>query len=107
VELVLPVEVFGSVALMGELHLTDYLIYLKQGERFDPESYLKDVVAGRDNISLADGVPEDLKLTVSGTVQTGMPGVYAVDYRIAYRDGQNRIGDGEIASTRLIVVVEG
>lgn len=107
VELTLPVEVWGPNVQMGELLLTDYLVYLNQGDRFDPKEYLKSVTVGREEISLGHGVPEDLKLTVTGTVQTGMPGVYAVDYRISYREEKNLPGGNDIGYSRLIVVVEG
>lgn len=103
VELVLPVEIYTPTLFEGSLTLTDYLIYLKQGDKFDPDVYPAGFSLGREQISLKDGLPDGMKLTHSGTVKTGMPGVYTVDYEVTY----DHSGQTYTAYSRLIVVVEG
>ena len=107
VELVLPVEVYTPSYNEGTLTLTDYLIYLKAGDTFNSRSFLDQLTVGRTDISLSGELPENVKLTVSGTVQTGEPGVYQVDYRIDYYPYPNREDLVNSAYSRLIVVVEG
>ncbi len=103
VELVLPVEVYTPGVFEGNLALTEYLIYLKQGDTFNARSYLQSFSLGREEISLRGGVPEDIRLTISGKVQTGVPGVYVVDYEASSEVG----GQIYTAYSKLIVVVEG
>lgn len=107
VELVLPVEVYMPGPNEGTLTLTDYLIYLKAGDSFNSRSFLDQLIVGRDEISLSGGLPESVKLTVYGSVQTGEPGVYQVDYQIDYYPNPNRTDLVYTAYSRLIVVVEG
>lgn len=107
VELVLPVEVYTPGFNEGTLTLTDYLIYLKAGDSFNSRSYLNQLTIGREDISLRGGLPENVKLTVSGEVQTGEPGVYQVDYQISYYPNPERTEISYTAYSRLIVVVEG
>ena len=103
VELVLPVEIYTPSLFEGGLELTDYLVYLKQGDSFNARSYLDSFSLGREEISLSSGIPEGMKLKVSGKVETGMPGVYVVDYEVTSEQGSQIY----TAYSRLIVVVEG
>ncbi len=103
----LPVEVYTPGIFEGNLTLTDYLVYLKQGSRFNAENYLKSFAVGREEFSLRAGVPDDLKLTITGKVETGVPGVYVVDYRITYNAGTEYAEQIYTAYSKLIVVVEG
>lgn len=102
VELVLPVEIYTPSIFEGSLALTDYLIYLKQGDSFSAKTYLSAFTLGREAISLRSGLPEGMTLDVSGKVETGVPGVYVVDYEISY----DRSAQVYTAYSRLIVVVE-
>lgn len=103
VELVLPVEIYTPGLFEGTLNLTEYLIYLEQGEKFNPKDYLANFSVGRESFSFNGRMPEEMKLTISDTVQTGMPGVYVVDYQVNYEyAGQTYAG-----YSKLIVVVEG
>jgi len=104
-ELVLPVEVYTPGAYEAELTLTDYLIYLKQGDSFNARDYLETFAMGREETSLLSGVPEELKLTVSGKVETGVPGIYVVDYEMTQRTESSK--QVYTAYSRLIVIVEG
>lgn len=103
VELVLPVEVYTPGLFEGSLTLTDYLVYLKQGDKFNGEDYLSTFSLGREAISLRNGIPEDMKLNTSGKVETGVPGVYVVDYEISCQVGTQPY----TGYSKLIVVVEG
>ena len=99
--LTLPVEVYAA---------GPYLIYLDAGTPFDPDRYLDSVTRNREKISLRNRTPEGFSVKVSGDVDTGIPGVYVVDYTIThslvnqYNPGNSQISTG---FSRLIVVVEG
>ena len=103
VELVLPVEIYTPSLFEGTLTLKDYLVYLKQGERFNAREYLDTLTIGREETELSGALPADIQLEVSGGVNTGIPGVYTVDYRIDRAMGNQTYS----AYSRLIVVVEG
>lgn len=103
VELVLPVEVYTPGVFEADLSLTEYLIYVKQGDSFNARSYLDRFTLGRETTDLSRGIPEGMKLLVSGKVDTGVPGVYVVDYEVTGEQG-NQV---YTAYSRLIVVVEG
>lgn len=103
VELVLPVEIYTPSLFEGTLTLTDYLIYLKQGDRFSAREYLSKLTIGREETVLNGSVPSDVDLKTYGSVNTGVPGVYTVDYQITVERGNQTY----TAYSRLIVVVEG
>lgn len=103
VELVLPVEIYSPGLFESRLTLTNYLVYLRQGDSFNARGYLDAVTMGRETVSLRSGVPENMALTISGKVDTGVPGVYTVDYEISYEMGAQTY----TAYSKLIVVVEG
>lgn len=100
-ELVLPVEVQYSGRHNAQLQLKEYLVYLKAGEKFDPNSYLQAVIRQGNTTKLSRKLPQDTELTVDGTVDTDTPGVYAISYTLTgTQDG------GWSAYSKLIVVVE-
>lgn len=103
VELVLPVEIYTPSLFEGKLTLKEYLIYLKQGDYFNPKVYLDTFYLGRVEIDLKSGLPEQMKLNHSGKVETGVPGVYVIDYEVTYEQSSQVY----TAYSRLIVVVEG
>lgn len=103
VELVLPVEVYTPGIFEADLSLTEYLIYLKQGDSFNARSYLGRFTLGRETTNLSNGIPEGMKLLVSGKVDTGVPGVYVVDYEVT----GEQVNQVYTAYSRLIVIVEG
>lgn len=102
VELVLPVEIYTPSLFEGTLELTDYLVYIKQGDSFNARSYLKSFSLGRETISLKGQWPEEIKELISGKVDTGVPGVYTIDYEVTCEQGTQIY----TAYSRLIVVVE-
>ena len=103
VDLVLPVEVYTPGIFEADLSLTEYLIYLKQGDSFNARSYLGRFTLGRETTNLSNGIPEGMKLLVSGKVDTGVPGVYVVDYEVT----GEQVNQVYTAYSRLIVIVEG
>ncbi len=107
VTLVLPVEIYTAGELEANLTLTEYLVYLEKGDTFNARTYLDAFRLGREEILLGAGVPEKLKLTVSGKVDTGVPGVYEVEYRITYIPSPAQPDRMYTAYSKLIVVVEG
>lgn len=102
VELVLPVEIYTPSLFEGALSLTDYLVYIKQGDSFNARSYLNSFSLGRETISLRGQVPEEMNLIISGKVDNNVPGVYTIDYEITYELANQTY----TAYSRLIVVVE-
>lgn len=100
-ELVLPVEVRYSGSHNAQLHLKDYLIYLKTGASFKPNSYLQEVVHQGTTTKLGRILPNTMSLQVEGSVDTETAGVYAISYTLTgTQDG------GWSAYSKLIVVVE-
>lgn len=102
VELVLPVEVHYAGRYNGELKLTDYLIYLEQGETFQARDYLLEFIARGQGTDLTEQLPPDLTVTVSGNVDTQVPGVYPVSYTTKWTVGNVEY----VGYARLMVVVE-
>ena len=100
-ELVLPVQVQYAGKYEGQLYLNSYLIYLNAGARFDPQSYLRNVVYRGSSTQLSGGVPNSVKLHMNNTVDMKTPGVYAVEYTVSDAAGVWS------AYSKLIVVVEG
>ena len=100
-ELVLPVAVQYSGRYNAQLHLKEYFIYLKAGDTFDPNDYLQQVVRHGTVTPLSRKLPEGVSLSVEGTVDTAVPGVYAVCYTLT--GTQN---GGWSAYSKLLVVVE-
>lgn len=107
VDLVLPVEVYTPGNMEASMTLTDYLIYLKDGDTFNARDYLDELTVGRDTIFLGGYLPNTMDLTVSGQVDTGVPGVYVVNYQLEYRPDPKRADYVYTAYSKLIVVVEG
>ena len=80
---------------LPSIALQEYLVYLKQGDRFDPESYLlrvTELIAGRERTCPLDEVSIDSK------VDMDHPGVYEVTFQYT--------GEAGTGKTILTVVVE-
>lgn len=104
--LVLPVEVYAAGTYDADLTLTDYLVYLEQGDSFRAKSYLKDFILYSEEFSLANGLPANFELETVGTVDTDTPGVYVVSYTVTFTRGVTSVRTHS-AYSKLIVVVEG
>lgn len=103
----IPVEVYAADAYNATLTLTDYLIYLPAGEELDAESYLKAYTKGNATVSLRGGLPEGCTLDIKNQVQTDVPGVYTVEYRVSQTVGTGASARTNTGYAKLIVVVEG
>ena len=79
----IPVEVYDPEWYTAYVGLREYLVYLKVGDSFDPESYLKTFQVRGDSIDVSRGVPEDVYCSIDSTVSTRRPGVYTVDYNLS------------------------
>ena len=97
VYLTVPVEVYPSAAYNATVELSENLVYLEKGARFDPNSYLKTLRVSGDLIDLKS-YSDKVSVTTSSDVSTGTPGTYSVAYTVKY--------GGYTGYTRLIVVVE-
>lgn len=105
VKLILPVEVRLAENYQADLLLTDYLVYLDVGNRFDARHYLQSFVWNGKAVSLTDGLPANCSLETGGEVDTQVPGVYSVTYEVAYTSDYSR--QAVTGCSKLIVVVEG
>lgn len=109
-EIVIPVEFVSAGTFEAELTLTDYIIYLNQGDSFREEDYLNEFILSRRPVSLKNGIPEQYQLQLSGSVDVNTPGTYSVSYLVTY---SAPAANGSAAQrtysaySRLIVVVEG
>lgn len=110
VTMVFPVEVCASGIYNATLTLSDYLIYLKEGDSFNAKDYLESFSYLGEDRSLRAGLPADYSLKTKGLVRTNAPGIYPVEYRVTYTDRDERNPDFDRDYTgysKLIVVVEG
>lgn len=80
VEADVPVEVYDPEWYSASVELDAYLLYLKKGDAFDPEDYLKTFVVRGEDIDIRYGIPEDVSCTITNLVNTRVPGVYQVKY---------------------------
>lgn len=101
-EIILPVEVFDPEWYTADVVLTGYMIYLQQGESFEPRTYLKEFVFRGEPIDLRQSVPDDIVVEISNNVNTNVPGVYEVTYILSKSLNMNTYS----GIARLIVVVE-
>ena len=72
-------------------------VYLKQGDAFRPEWYLRSVRFSEE-LALSASELEENSVRMEGNVDTSVPGTYMVTYRYAY--------EGTTALAVLTVVVE-
>lgn len=95
----LPAEVYSVDTYNAQLELTDYLIYLKKGDAFDPESYLDNFKTGVTNFALVSPLARSqCEITVRSGVNTDEAGTYEVNYTVTK--------DNYTAGSRLMVIVE-
>lgn len=102
VTLVLPVEVYSAGRYNAQLTLKEYLVYVKQGEAFDPEDYLNWFETSEDATQLSPRVPPDIRVWTVGRVDTSQPGIYTVSYTAS----QTTDRETYIGCSKLIVIVE-
>lgn len=86
--------------------LSDYIIYVKQGERPDYSSYVKGIWTAGNMRQFQDGrdyQASDVSVSDSG-VNYNVPGVYSATYQLSR---QNDTGRTSLGTATMIVVVEG
>ncbi|MBQ9762511.1 MAG: bacterial Ig-like domain-containing protein [Oscillospiraceae bacterium] len=89
--LTLPVLQLDHDPNRPQVLLKDYLIYLEQGEQFDPQDYLDSV--------LQNGEPvRDATVQVAGTVDSQVPDTYRITYTYP--------SNGSVGTAILTVVVQ-
>ena len=79
----LPVSVYDPEWYTAAVELEEYLIYLKVGDSFDPEDYLKTFLVRGTEIDVSRQVPEDVYCSIDSGVSTRRPGVYTVTYNLS------------------------
>ena len=107
---VLPVEVYDPEPYEATLTLKNYLIYVEKGGTFSAPTYLESFFFRGDEIDLRGNLPYGYSLKTEGTVNTQVPGVYPVEYRVTYTIKHETDPQRDQAYTgysKLIVVVEG
>ena len=82
VEMDFPVEVYDPEWYTASVKLEEYLIYLKQGEVFNPEDYLKAFVVRGEDTDISRRIPNDILCDINSNVNTRVPGVYRVKYTL-------------------------
>ena len=93
-ELTLNIRVTGDGRTTPRIDLSQYIVYMDQGESFSPRAYL-------DSVTQADGTPMSVSdVTIENNVFEDEPGVYTVVYSITDENGNRGV-------TELVVVVEG
>lgn len=103
VRMVLPVEVYAAGTYQGYLELTDYLVYLKNGDTFDAGDYLSSYTLSGKTYPLDRVLSEELSVEISSDVDTNVPGIYTVTYMVSC----TRNAVAYTGCSKLIVVVEG
>ncbi|MDY3080392.1 MAG: hypothetical protein SOR56_09370 [Oscillospiraceae bacterium] len=88
----ITVEVSSDEPNAAGIKLTQYVLYLNEGDEFDAISYVEGYTANDEYHAGADG------LRITNDVDTGVPGVYSVKYAYGYGNSESHV--------RLTVVVE-
>lgn len=98
VRLTVPVWVYLPSDYNATISLTDYLVYLEQGQHFDGNFYLDSMNAGGQTIPRNVLAEDDAFIDIHSDVQPDIPGTYCVTYTVTWKH--------YTAASRLIVVVE-
>lgn len=101
-KLMLTAELEPVGSYNSELYLTDYLIYLPRGTRFNARDYLDSFHYSGNRIDLTGGLPDGYHLSLDGKVDTSTPGVYEVKYILSRDQGYQTY----TGCSRLVVIVE-
>lgn len=88
-----PIHVVNRETQRLDIQLSDYIVYLKKGESFDPDQYIKKLLDTQGKRLDSDIV------SVSSDVDTQTPGLYEVHYEAEDKNGNQ-------GQTWLIVIVE-
>lgn len=110
VSYVMPVEVYDAKLYDAELTLSEYIVYLSAGEAFEPKTYLDTFVFRGSSVNLQGSLPRYYSLKTTGQVQTDVPGVYPVEFRVTYtvkNEKDQALDQHYTGYSKLIVIVEG
>ena len=110
VSYVIPVEVYDAKLYEAELTLSDYIVYLSAGEAFEARTYLGNFVFRGSTVKLEGNLPRNYSLKTEGQVQTDVPGVYPVEFRVTYtvkNEKDPALDQHYTGYSKLIVIVEG
>src|SRR5699024_3914631 len=92
-EITLPVHVVEPAERRLSIDLRDAILYLEQGESFDPASFV-------ESVSSMDGTVLDTDIVAAESgVDTSTPGCYEVQYTAS-------LDNGDMGVTWLVVIVE-
>lgn len=109
VEMELPVEVLAANTYNAQLELTDYIVYLEAGQHFSERDYLKSFKFATNSFELNGSLPNHFYMKTYGVVNTDVPGVYTISYKVTYdRTTANGFQSEDcIGYSKIVVVVEG
>lgn len=82
VEMDFPVEVYDPEWYTASVKLDEYLIYLKKGDVFRPEGYLKAFSVRGEETDISRGIPDKILCDINSNVNTSVPGIYRVKYTL-------------------------
>lgn len=74
--------------------LSSYIVYVKKGQQFDPNGYLKNIQIGSNELTLAQFREEyeDGEINIRNGVNTAEPGEYQVTYTVHVGEGSRLRG---------------
>lgn len=107
---VLPVEVYETMNYTATLSLNTYLVYLRTGEKFNPNHYLDTFTLAGTKTLLDGRLPNGYSLQTVGELHTDTPGVYPLQYFLTYTETSatnSQYSREYTAYSKLIVIVEG
>ncbi len=82
VEIDFPVEVYDPEWYSASVKLDEYLVYLNQGDAFNPKEYLNAFVVRGEDTDIRYRIPENILCDINSNVNTSVPGVYRVKYTL-------------------------
>lgn len=99
----IPITVAFNEVGAPLVNLTSYVVYLKKGEDFNPNEYIKDVQVGEKQYTTTEfhDAFEDESLTVKNGVNPNEEGFYQVTYTVTV--SQNGRTPGSIAYLEVVV----
>lgn len=98
----LPVEVYDPEWYTADVVLDEYLVYLKVGDSFEPQEYLKSFMVRGDEIDVSYRIPDDVYCSIDSNVSTKRPGIYTVTYNLTKNINMMTFSGRAV----LIVIVE-
>ena len=81
-EIDFPVEVYDPEWYTASVKLDEYLIYLEQGDAFEPQKYLNAFVVRGEDTDIRHRIPDNILCNINSNVNTRVPGVYRVKYTL-------------------------